>query len=51
MLKMPQGANTDTQTSNKTQPNQDFERNLHKNENPTHFKKIPNLQNPKIKST
>ena len=46
MLKMPQGANTDTQTSNKTQPNQDFERNLQKNKKktPTHFRKIPNLK-------
>ena len=41
MLKMPQGANTDTQTSNKTQPTQDFERNLHKNENPNPFSKNP----------
>ena len=41
MLKMPQGANTDTQTSNKTQPNQDFERNFHKNENPNPFSKNP----------
>ena len=32
--KLPQGANTRTNISNKTQPNQDFERNLHKNKKP-----------------
>ena len=40
--KLPQGANTRTNIANKTQPNQDFERNLHKNKKPQPiFEKSP----------
>ena len=44
MLKLPQGANTDTQTANGTQPNQDFGKIFIKNKNPNPFSKnkIPN---------
>ena len=50
-LKMPQGANTRTNISNKTQPNQDFERNLQKNKKiPNPFSKNPQFKNPKLKS-
>jgi len=43
-LKMPQGANTDAQSSNGTQPNQRFwKKNLHKQRNPNMFSKNPNF--------
>ena len=45
-LKMPQGANTDTQMVNGTQPNQDFGKISQKLRTPTHFQKIPNFENP-----
>ena len=34
---MPHGANTDTQTSNGTQPNQSFGKFSQKRRTPTHF--------------
>ena len=42
MIKMPQGANTDTIKSNGTQPNQDFENFFPKINKPNPFWKIPN---------
>ena len=49
MIKLPQGANTDAQTANGTQPNQRFGKIVTKKKNPTQFSKIPNFQNPKHK--
>ena len=43
MLKLPQGANTDAQTPNGTQPNQRIEKFFAKIRNPTQFLKIPNF--------
>ena len=41
MIKMPQGANTDTYRPNRTQPNQNFEKILVKIKNPNPFLKNP----------
>ena len=46
---LPQGANTDAQTANGTQPNQRFSKIFTGKRNPTQFSKIPNFQNPKHK--
>ena len=45
IIKMPQGANTDTISSNGTQPNQNFEKNFPKSTFPTPFSKITNSRN------
>ena len=50
MIKMPQGANTDTIKTNGAQPNQDFEKNLPKNIVPNPFFENPQLKNPKTNS-
>ena len=34
MLELPQGANTDAQTTNGTKPNQELEKKFHKNRKP-----------------
>ena len=49
-FKMPQGANTDTQPTNGTQPNQNFEKIMLKSKFPTPFSKNPLFQNPKLSS-
>ena len=49
MLKLPQGANTNAQTPNGTQPNQRIEKIFTKFRIPTQFLKIPNFENPKHK--
>ena len=45
-LKMPQGANTDAQTTNGTQPNQGFRKNFTKTKNPNPFSKNPQFIKP-----
>ena len=42
-FKLPQGANTDAQIPNGTQPNQRIEKKFTKFRNPTQFSKIPNF--------
>ena len=46
MLKLPQGANTDTQMANGTQPNQDFRNIFTKIKNPNPFLKNPQFWEP-----
>ena len=46
MFKMPHGANTDTNTTNGTQPNQNFENKLHKNKSPNPFFENPQISKP-----
>ena len=41
MLKLPQGANTDAQIANGTQPNQEFGKSFTKIKNPNPFLKNP----------
>ena len=41
MLKLPQGANKDTQMANGTEPNQDFGKNFTKIKNLNPFSKNP----------
>ena len=43
MLKLPQGANTDAQTPNETQPNQRIEKIFTKIRIPTQLSKTPNF--------
>ena len=43
---MPQGANTDAQTTNGTQPNQGFRKNFTKTKNPNPFLKNPQFIKP-----
>ena len=43
MIRMPHRANTNTQISNGTQPNQNFEENFHKIKNPNPFSKNPQI--------
>ena len=47
---MPHGANTGTNTTNETQPKQNFGKNFTKMRTPTPFSKNPKFQNPKLKS-
>ena len=49
-LKMPQGANTDAQTINGTQPNQRFWRIFTKTKNSNPISKNPQFLNPNLKS-
>ena len=46
MLKLSQGANTDTQMKNGTQPNQDFGKIFTKIKNPNPFSKNPQFWEP-----
>ena len=46
MLELPHGANTNAKIPNGTKPNQEIEKNFTKIRIPTHFRKIPNFENP-----
>ena len=46
MFRMPQGANTDTQTSNGTQPNQNLKKKFTKIGTPTQFFESPKILKP-----
>ena len=48
MLKLPQRANTNTNIANRTQPNQNFERNFHNFKNLNPFSKNPQFLNPNL---
>ena len=49
MLKLPQGANTDINKPNGTQPNQNFEIFFTKLRVPTHFQKNPQILESELK--
>ena len=51
MLKLPHGANTITNKSNGTKPNQEFENNLTEINVPNPFKKFPKTSKPRKFST
>ena len=44
MLKLSQGANTDSHKPNGTQPNQNFEKNFPKYKDPNPFSEIPKFR-------